>query len=137
MAVVNFTQNEEIGRLVPFRNAQDARTQAFAFGNSLNLVAGTVVGQVTATKKLKAYASGNSDGSEIPIGVLEYDVVTNATGKVQGYVGERLDYAFEHSSVFLVGEFKVSELTGLDANAITKLGRVFNSGTEGVLRMIR
>ncbi|RTL21740.1 MAG: head decoration protein [Rhodocyclaceae bacterium] len=72
-----------------------------------NLTRGTVVGKVTASGKLKAYASGNNDGSENPVGIMARD--TNATG---GDV-KTLYYA--------TGVFNKKGLTGADANGIDKL----------------
>jgi hypothetical protein len=71
------------------------------------LAKGTVVGVVTLTGKVKAYASGNSDGSEVPVGVIQ----------------EAVDAALadKQSSVYIKGMFVESKLTGVDANAITLL----------------
>lgn len=72
-----------------------------------NLTRGTVVGKITASGKLKAYASGNADGSENPIGVLLRD--TNATA------------ADTKTCYYAKGVFNKKGLTGADANAIDKL----------------
>jgi hypothetical protein len=87
---------------------------------------GTVLGEVTATPGLyKAYASGSSDGSEVPKGILQYDCATDASSNVTfggaatgGPFGETAKVA----PMYYTGAFKTSELTGFDANAATKLG---------------
>lgn len=71
------------------------------------LAKGTILGRVTTTAKLKAYASGASDGSQEPVCVLLEDV--SATGSdVNAICG-------------FAGMYKKSNMTGLDANAVTKL----------------
>mgnify|MGYP003682017837 CR=1 FL=1 len=42
--------------------------------------AGTLLGRVTASGKLTAYESGNADGSETPIAVLQTEVVFTVAG---------------------------------------------------------
>jgi hypothetical protein len=104
---------------------QSARTLACQVTASLTLAKGTVVGQVTASGKIKAYASGNADGSQLPLGFLAYDVVTDASGNVVfGPTGATVDLTrgFELTApVYYKGTFLQSDLTGLDANAITVL----------------
>lgn len=86
-------------------------------------VAHTTTG-VTANT-YRAYASGSSDGSQTPTGVLEYDVVTDAAGQVtygaQAGGGE-WGQTYPDAPMFISGAFLVSELVGFDANAATKLG---------------
>ena len=43
-----------------------------------DLEKGTILGRVTASKKLAAYASGNSDGTENPVAVLMADAAAAA-----------------------------------------------------------
>lgn len=75
------------------------------------LPAGTVVGQVTASKKYKVYKSNASDGSQNPVGVLRRacDTGSGATAKdVQ-------------NNILLRGVLDNSLVSGGDANAITAL----------------
>lgn len=84
-----------------------------------NLTRGTVIGKVTATGKLKAYASGNNDGSENPIGILARD--TNASA------GDTKTFYYAK------GVFNKKGLTGADANGIDKLaarGVVIKEGKD-------
>lgn len=77
------------------------------------LEAGTVLGRVTATKKYKPYASGNSDGTETPLGVLResVDTGTSAGGNAEDKLG----------NIVISGILKNSLLIGLDAGAVTAL----------------
>lgn len=42
--------------------------------------AGTLLGRITASGKLTAYESGNSDGSEVPVAVLETETEFTGAG---------------------------------------------------------
>lgn len=55
-------------------------------GTGIDLVAGTILGRVTASRKLIAYAAGNVDGSQNPVGVLMEDAPA-ATVDVDAVVG--------------------------------------------------
>jgi len=78
---------------------------------------GTVMGKVTASGKYKPYASGNSDGSQTPVGILTEMVDTNAAD-VNGI------------GLYVMGFFVEANLTGLDSGAKTALGtRSFSDGT--------
>lgn len=111
-------------KLEPYINPENARTLACEFGASLVIAKGTLIGMVTATGKCKAYTSGAVDGSQIPIGVLEYDIVTDASGLVTyGGSGSTPDWLRGGSSrtapVYWCGAFAAADLVGLDATAIT------------------
>jgi hypothetical protein len=71
------------------------------------LVAGLVLGRITATKKYVAYANGASDGTEVARGVLMEGVDTTGVDKL--------------GNIIYGGTLKLSKLTGLDSNAITDL----------------
>lgn len=73
-----------------------------------NLVAGTVVGKVTASGKYKAYANANSDGSETAVGIL-YAAVDASAADANGVLIVR------HAEV------EETQLTGLDSAAKTDL----------------
>jgi hypothetical protein len=120
-----------------------AQTDAFAVTPSVTLAKGTVVGVVTATKKLKAYASGNSDGSEVPIGLLKYATTTDAEGYVVTTMPNGDVLKQPTATVYRSGKFQAytvnpttglptatTLLPGLDSNAITKLGRMVNNILE-------
>jgi len=71
------------------------------------LVAGTVLGKITASGKYGAYDDGAADGTEVASRILAYDVDATAA-----------DVA---TPVFRTGSFKESKLTGIDANGIADL----------------
>ncbi len=73
-----------------------------------NLVAGTVVGKVTASGKYKNYDDGAADGSEVAAGVLYADVDASAADTA-GVILARL------------AEVNNNLLTGSDANGVTDL----------------
>jgi len=104
--------------------------------NAGNLTGGTLsIAQTTAGVaygRFKAYASGNSDGSQIPKCILAYDCVTDAFGNIfNGANGATMPEFWTQATTeaWYKGEFLVSMLTGLDANALSILGRLF-SGTS-------
>ena len=94
---------------------------------------GTVMGEVTANPGQYApYASGNSDGSQNPAGILRYTCTVDTAGNITA-AGE-FAQTLPNTPLYLHGTFLTSELVGLDANAVTKLaGRlVEGSTTSGV-----
>ena len=68
-----------------------------------DLASGTVLGRVTASGKLAAYASGNSNGSENPVAVLMEDAAA-ASADVEAVIG-------------FAGVYKKDNVFGLDAAA--------------------
>ena len=66
-----------------------------------DLAAGTILGRVTASGKLAAYAAGNADGSENPVGVLMEDAAA-AAADVEAVAG-------------FGGVYVEANMTGLDA----------------------
>lgn len=86
--------------------------------------AGTVLGIVTATGRLKVYASGSSDGSQNPVGVLEMTVTVSSDGS-DGEV-----------AYIIKGTLYKDRLIGMDAGAITALGaRAWVEGGENLIRL--
>jgi hypothetical protein len=125
-------------KLEPYMNPRGARTMAVAFVASQTLARGTVIGQVTASGLYKAYASGNSDGSQVPIGLLVYDIVVDASGNVvigtTGSVADLTRGFSKTAEIYWQGTFLESDLTGLDANAVTVFkAREVGTGTAKML----
>lgn len=95
--------------------------------------------QGSAAGVYKAYASGNSDGSQVCKGILQYDCVTDLAGHV--YIGTTAtsywgDYRLD-VPMYTSGVFDTTLLTGLDANAVTVLGAHLISGSvsSGIVRI--
>ena len=72
------------------------------------LPAGTVLGIITASSTYTAYASGNTDGSQVAKVILADDAdISTGTQIVSAYI---------------CGIFQKAKLVGLDASAITAMG---------------
>jgi hypothetical protein len=68
-------QNYDLGKIFIGRNRYDSASYINNSGYStLNLLQGTVMGRVTATRVLKPATATSTDGSQIPIGILAHDV---------------------------------------------------------------
>lgn len=80
------------------------------------LLAGTVLGMITASQQFTGYAVGNSDGSQVAKIILADDAdISTGTQVISAYI---------------TGIFKQSALIGLDAAAITAMnGRTPIPGT--------
>jgi hypothetical protein len=122
-------------KLEPYRNPEDARTQAVGLGASLTMSKGTVLGQKTADGLYYPYVDANSDGTGVAKAVLVYDCVTDSAGNViLGNTGTVVDltHAFETTAeVYVAGTFLETDLTGYDAAALTDLkGREYGIGTS-------
>jgi len=105
-------------------------------GNSLTLAKGTVMGQITATGKFIAYASGAVDGSQVPKGLLAFDCVVDGSGNVTIGGGDQ-GVTYPSAPIFTSGDFNCADLTGLDANAVTAGNWTLPVGSvsTGVVRM--
>jgi hypothetical protein len=86
--------------------------------------------------EFKAYASGNSDGSQNPVCFLAIDAQVDNAGNITpssnsgqattgGYWGEK----YTTAPVYYSGEFDLQDLVGLDANAVTALKGRFAIGS--------
>lgn len=61
---------------------EEFRDEVIVFAGAATLLKGTIMGRVTASGKLKAWASASVDGSQIPLAVLTYEVVALAAGDI-------------------------------------------------------
>lgn len=114
-------------KLEPAMNPDLARTISIKLAASLTLAAGTVLGRVTSGNLWKAYADGNSDGSEVARAILVYPVATDADGK--HYIGTSAtsEHGQYETSVpaYISGDFYDADLTGLDAAGLADMmGRI-------------
>ena len=70
--------NHDVSKMFLWNNRYKQETFAKAeneTGDTIIVPAGTLMGRVTTGGKLKELASGASDGSQAPVGVLAHDVV--------------------------------------------------------------
>lgn len=100
-------------------------------------VAHTTVG--VANGSVNAYNSGNSDGTEIPIGIAQVTATTDIFGNsFYGTQGSGMEFQQSKltTPILIRGYFNTSTLVGLDSNAVSKFGRLV-SGTlsNGVLEV--
>ena len=90
-----------------------------------------------ANGALVAYASGNSDGSQTPIGLLAVEAATDPQGSVSFGplpIGNGFGAIRKVVPVAIAGYFNSADLNGLDSNAVSKLGRLISGTTSaGVL----
>jgi len=77
----------------------------------------------------KPYASGNTDGSQVAKGLLQYDCSTDTQARVT--VGGS-DYSEQQRAVPIIvsGTFKTADLTGIDATSVGNLGRLISGSTS-------
>jgi hypothetical protein len=123
-------------RLDPYMDADDALETAVQLKASTTYVAGTVLGEITASPGTFApYASGASDGSQVPKMLLREACTTDASGNITG--ADNLGDTRKDTHAFFAGTFITTALTGLDANAVTAGGWRLISGTvsNGILRL--
>lgn len=92
-------------------NGTRSREQVTIAAAAAAMVAGTVVGKITASGKYKAYSNVASDGTEVAAGVLMYDVA---------------DSASDQKALIIARDAEVqgSVLTGSDAAGVTDLAAV-------------
>lgn len=124
-------------KLEPAFAPECAITQAFKVASG-NYAKGTVLGFVSATGAVKAYANGNNDGSETAAVIAMYDMYSDGTNVSITSAGALLAGETETSApCYISGFFNCSELTGLDANGITDMkARLIGANTvSGVLAL--
>lgn len=129
-------------RLDPFMEPTEAGEMPVNLKASTTYAAGTLLGELTATPGTYAtYASGNSDGSQLPKLILRHACVTDASGFItygDGPAGQNQDGigpASKNTDAFYSGMFKTTDIPNLDAGAVTALGARIISGTlaNGIL----
>jgi hypothetical protein len=103
-------------------------------GNTYTLVKGTILGEVTASKKYNAYVDANSDGTNVARGILQYSITVDDAGNITMSV----DRSFTETTtpMWFQGIFLSTDLTGLDANGLADLqGWVVNGTiTTGMIK---
>jgi hypothetical protein len=108
-------------KLEPLNYPDNAERQPVKLAASLTLAAGTILGRVASTDLWGAYAdTTTTDPARAILGV---DTATDASGNhfYGAQASSEYGEAHLHTWAFVSGTFKVSDLTGLDAGAVTDL----------------
>lgn len=124
-------------KLEPAFSPDLSRTDAFKVASG-NYPRGTVLGFVSATGAVGAYADGHSDGTETAKVIAQYDMYSDGTNVSLTNGGALLvGEVATDAPCYICGFFKCSELTGLDANGITDMkARLIGANTvSGVLAL--
>lgn len=111
-------------------------------GENLSIPAGTLLGQRTADLRFIPFDPLATDGSQLPRGILQYHVQTNANGDVVGryfgYLGLGLDCGPKYSNMYVCGIFRLQDILG-DVGAAASAGwlRLIdgNPGGSGLVRI--
>lgn len=129
------SQTYSASRLDPAFRPDLAPVIDVALAASQTLAKGTVLGRVTATGAYKAYASGNSDGSQTAKVILQYSVTVDGSGNIT--IEGEWGITRKTAPVFVAGYFRTEDLTGLDAGGVTNLGGCVVKGdlTTGLVRI--
>lgn len=110
-------------------------TGSLTGGTNTVTVAQTTTGVNQQVGVYAAYASGNSDGTQIPKGIAVYDMVTDSSGNISFSATSGQTYPPAAGSseltapMYVCGVFRSLELTGLDSNAISVLCAHWEQGT--------
>lgn len=90
--------------------------------------------------KWAAYGSSNSDGTQIPRGILAIDVATDPAGRTtygSTPIGGEHGEMYPSAPVYYKGEFRALDLVGLDSNALDGFARLISgSVSDGVVSLI-
>lgn len=116
---------------VTFQGDLAARWQPLILVAANNMTSGTTatltIAHTTpgrmAGGSYRAYDDTQTDGTNIARGILCYPVVVTPDGKhYQGL--DALDLPSWNASMFIAGYFRTADLVGIDAAAVTDLGRI-------------
>ncbi len=91
-------------------------------GPSLDLKAGTILGQRTSDLRFFAYDPLAVDGTQSPRGILQYHAQTDVNGNIInryfGYLGLGLDCGPKYTNMYVCGIFRIQDLVGDVASAV-------------------
>lgn len=126
----------EQDRVTPIKGSSHTDAIPLATGT---YAAGTLVGQISASLgKYGAYASGHSDGTQVPEYILEYACYVDSSGNItfgtnlNSTTGGEWGQSYLTAPAYKGGEFSIADLPNLDANAATVMGaRVLEGSIAG------
>lgn len=123
-------------QLLPFKFPHRALTDSYQPAPGLTVALGTLLGQITASGLVTPYLAASADGSQVPLGPSMYSFTSDANGLITLGNGVTFGIVAGHESsipVYLSGDFLETDLTGLDAGAVTALkARELNAIVQGV-----
>lgn len=96
-------------------------------GGTGTTIASTTTGVKVTPGQYKAYASGNTDGSQIPKVILMRDCQVDGSGNITesptaNQSGGQWGQTYLTTHAYFTGPFNIGDLTGLDSNAVTVMG---------------
>lgn len=132
---------------VEFRGALGGTNVAAMTASAASLTGSSPTITITTTRNgaagtvgtYTAYANTATDGSQVARAILQYDCATDASGNVTyGTVAGGGPWGETHltAPAYFAGTFRTQDLVGLDAAAVSVLGRLINgSVSAGTLRI--
>lgn len=100
------------------------------YGEDLNILAGTLLGQRTADLRFVPFDPAAVDGSQLFRGIQKYHISTDAQGRVInryfGYLGLGLDCGQIYGNMYVCGIFRIQDL----------IGDVAAAAASGILKLI-
>lgn len=109
-------------------------------GTPAQATSSTQAGAAGSPGTFKAYNDQNTDGSQVPVAILQYDCATDGSGNITigaqtggGPFGE----TYKTAPAYFSGTFLTADLTGYDDNCARQPGwrRVSGTPTSGVVRL--
>jgi hypothetical protein len=92
-------------------------------GPNLDIPAGTILGQRTTDLRFFPFQPLAVDGTQLPRGILQYHVQTNANGDVInryfGHLGLGLDCGPKYTNMYVCGIFRIQDIFGDLASALS------------------
>lgn len=110
-------------RLEPHSYPDQAQVLPIKLAPSLTLAKGTVLGRITASNLWAAYDDALSTGVEVARAILQIDVATDASGNhfYGAQASSEQGESHTHAPAYVSGNFRVADLTGIDANGLADL----------------
>ena len=116
--------------VIPYMFPEEAKRIVIKLANSVTIVAGTVIGRNATGDVWDTYANaGALDPAKAILGIT-----TTVDGSGNHFYGSQasgeMDESHLHTFAFVSGTFLVSDLTGLDAGAVTDLKATLIAGDD-------
>lgn len=139
MPTTAFDTYTGLAGLMPYMDPETAHMRVVPMvpagsGTTYAIAKGTVLGEVTATRKYKAYATAAVDGSGVAMLIAQQDCTVDDAGNVT--ITTDRTFSEKGLPAYYCGVFKTTDLVGLDADAVTDLKARFIAGVlaDGIFR---